>query len=300
MQLPRLRATAAVIAASVLTAACVTITPLARVGDVATPPPATAGQQTLPPAADTTPPPSSTAPTAAPDPTHKPPKTPRPEATPPATPTATPIQPVATANPDDPACSDDAFQLEGFAWDSVYHWRYNSASTPSAYDPQAVLAVVMKAFDNITGEYNDCGRADNILAYAQYQGNNDTQTPCTDQPDGTNSIAWGKMPADLSPNAIAYTCPYYAGADGNIGYEADIVINKDVAWSLSAQTCFFQELLEPTLTHEVGHVFGLDHVNERQHGDLTMSTTSNGWCDDSASTLGLGDMLGLEQLYPGK
>lgn len=288
------RTLAVLIAAALLATACVTITPVNWVGELATPAPTTTnGHTPQPRATDSAAPPATSGPTKPPsNGTNKPPKTPKP--------TATPVQPVATANPNDPACSDDAFELEGFAWNSVYRWRYNSASTPSAYDPQAVLAVVMKAFDNITGENNDCGRADNIHAYAQYQGDNDTQTPCTDQPDGTNSIAWGKMPADLGPDTIAYTCPFFAGPEDNTGYEADIVINKDIAWSLSAQTCFFQELLEPTLTHEAGHVFGLDHVTEKQHPDLTMSTTSNGWCDDSASTLGLGDMLGLEQLYPGK
>jgi hypothetical protein len=46
----------------------------------------------------------------------------------------------------------------------------------------------------------------------------------------------------------------------------------------------------------VGHAFGLGHVGERRHGELTMSTTGP-LCDNEEASLGLGDVLGLEELY---
>ena len=46
-----------------------------------------------------------------------------------------------------------------------------------------------------------------------------------------------------------------------------------------------------------GHVFGLAHVSEEDHGDQTMSRMSNGFCFENETSLGLGDILGLEELY---
>ena len=152
------------------------------------------------------------------------------------------------------------------------------------------------SFENITGARNDCGRADNVDAQSLYQGVTRLE-PCEGEfGDGWNVIGFGHMPADL-PDAIALTCPF--AFDNGRMTEVDIIINEDVAWALSDEDCRgFEEMLEATVTHEIGHAFGLGHVSERRHGDLTMSTRSNGACNNEESTLGLGDLLGLEELYP--
>lgn len=194
-----------------------------------------------------------------------------------------------------PPCEDRAFNLIGGRWSQSVHWKFNAGSTPAGLGAAEVESLLVKAFNNITGAHNDCGRADKVNAQNDYDGRT-TRSPgisrrarCSGS-DGRNVVGFGALPRGV----LAATCTRHVG--GQI-VEADIRINTRYAWALSAAACSNQELLEPTITHEVGHVYGLGHVGERRHPLLTMSTRSDGPCSNAASTLGLGDMLGLEDLY---
>lgn len=175
------------------------------------------------------------------------------------------------------------------------HWTFNAATTPSRLNAAAVEAVIRKSYTNVTRVSNDCGRADNVGAHQTYDGHSSRMPDvsrwgyCT-RFDGHNVIAFGRLPRGI----LAVTCSDISG--GRI-HEADILVNSRYNWAVSVGKCHRQELLEPTVTHEVGHVFGLGHVGERRHPLLTMSTASDGDCNNEASSLGLGDMLALEKLY---
>lgn len=54
--------------------------------------------------------------------------------------------------------------------------------------------------------------------------------------------------------------------------------------------------LSGVLTHEFGHVFGLEHVAESTHQYLTMSTGSTP-CSYADRSLGLGDYNNLNAHY---
>lgn len=205
------------------------------------------------------------------------------------------VEPTPVPPPTEPAtgaCADPTYSLNDMSWPDGYEFYFDEGSVPDKYDKDEVLELIKRAFDNITSVRNDCGLPDNVAATWHYRGHT-TEDAC---PDTTfqNVVGFGKLPR--SSGVLAVMCPY--GDPDEVPAYAHILINLNVAWSLSPETCTRrQQDLETTLTHEVGHVFGLGHVGERRHGDLTMSPVSNGACDTEELSLGLGDVLGLEELY---
>jgi hypothetical protein len=187
-------------------------------------------------------------------------------------------------------CQDGAFRLLGGRWTRTYEWSFKRSSTPSGLDRAAVTNTLTRSFDNVTNARNDCGRQDNVSATHDYLGVT-TRSPNCRSRDGYNVVGFGRM--DLG--VLAVTCFWMS--NGRI-IEADMRINDRESWSLAMNGCQGDRLmLEATITHEAGHVFGLDHVGERRHGRLTMSPYIDGPCNNNEATLGRGDMLGLEQIY---
>jgi hypothetical protein len=197
----------------------------------------------------------------------------------------------------DDACKDDAFKLAGYHWERPFEWWFNAESVPDGHDPEAVLDILLRSAENITSGHNDCGMPDRIDAEAAYQGTTELEPCVDDEADGVSVVGFAELAGDEDPHGdtLAFVCrlPSWKSVS-----EVDMLINSAVPWALSADECKrTSELLEPTATHEFGHVFGLDHVSERLHGALTMSPTSNGPCSADETSLGLGDILGLEELY---
>lgn len=192
-------------------------------------------------------------------------------------------------------CQDGAYSLIGGSWNQTVHWTFNSASTPASLTVDVAEAALVRSFDNITSENNDCGRPDTVSAKHAYDGRavrapNVSKSGYCTASDGKNAVGFGRLPFGI----LAVTCVM---TTGNRIVESDIRINTRFQWAATVGECNHEELLEPTITHEVGHVFGLGHVSERRHPLLTMSTISDGQCNNAATTLGKGDMLGLEALY---
>jgi hypothetical protein len=193
------------------------------------------------------------------------------------------------------ACSDPAYAFGGGRWRQTLQWYFNSRATPPLLGVPQAEAAMRDATRNITAAQNDCGRRDAVTASHGYRGRaaydpNVVGTVCLGA-DGVNVVGWTALPQPI----LAGTCNYGLGLEI---VESDVVVNALTLWYRSKPaSCAQQFDLTAVMTHERGHSFGLGHVAESSHPSLTMSTQTGG-CDGSASTLGLGDMLGLEALYP--
>jgi hypothetical protein len=194
-------------------------------------------------------------------------------------------------------CADSKYGLlapVGYRWRTALRWSFRSSSVPVGLSATSVLSVIQRAFANVTGARNDCGRSDAVSATSSYLGTTSVKPSVTangqcGDADGRSVVGFGA----LNGYYAGYTCIWWQ--DGAI-VEADMRLGSNTDWALSSD-CANQLMMEALVTHEVGHAFGLAHVNESTHGRLTMSTYIDGLCENQEATLGLGDIYGLESLY---
>lgn len=200
-------------------------------------------------------------------------------------------------------CSDSTYHLFGFKWNTPYIWRFNAATVPGTLNADAVEAHLRQAAGNITRGRNTCNLPDIINAQQQYEGRTNRRANingdnngmlCNDKRDNSNTIDFGGLPG----RTLAVTCIWAVKATGQ-AVAADMRLDPEYTWFTTDTTppnCQNQFGIEPVATHEFGHVFGLDHVSEADHPELTMSRFTSP-CSTAQSTLGRGDWLGLSTLY---
>jgi hypothetical protein len=119
--------------------------------------------------------------------------------------------------------------------------------------------------------------------------NGSTQTnPCTGLP---NNVRWAAIDGAGGIVAVTSTC-FGAQTKEIVGFA--MTIDQAEPWFIgSSQTAFD---VENTVTHEFGHVAGLDHVRPPQDACLTLFPFVD-LGETQKRTLGLGDKLGMQELY---
>ena len=194
-------------------------------------------------------------------------------------------------------CSDSAYKLEGSAkWHSTWTWYFNVGSTPSEVHQDKATSALRDAAGNITGAHNDCGLPDNVNAHHAYKGttsksaNIGTNSSCKSS-DGTSVVDFG----DLALADLGFACYW---TQGSSVVEGDMRLNKaDYSWVvIIGDGCVTKYSVEDAATHEFGHIFGLADLSASLHPNLTMSAVMLP-CQNSQTSLGLGDVKGLEAQY---
>lgn len=221
----------------------------------------------------------------------------------------------AAASSSPAACDDGAYKLakwtfsdgsiRPYKWKSTYNWLFKAGSVPSGVSTSNARDAVQRAAANIGGSQNNCGLADEVSATQSFAGDtttgtdiNATGTICQSyqDKDGKSVVAYGTLPAKWL--AVACTWGTWDGAVAK-ATQGDVKMNKSTySWyGIKPSNCSTRWSTEGVMTHEFGHTFGLGHVTEADHGNLTMSKAINGACQESERSLGLGDVRGLRDLY---
>jgi hypothetical protein len=195
-------------------------------------------------------------------------------------------------------CQDTASNGLPYRMGARLDWWFNAGSTPASTSVDAAEAALRRAASNITHSKNSCGLVDEVGVGHKYLGRTtkaaqiNADATCKPSGNGMNTVGFGLLPEGI----LGLACVFYDGS-GQVT-EADVRFNRRYAWyATEPDGCSKRFSIEAVATHEFGHVFGLGHVPEDEHGNLTMSPLINGPCQSSESTLGRGDVLGLRAKY---
>lgn len=193
------------------------------------------------------------------------------------------------------ACVDGAYQLAGPKSAEPFSWHFSSRNLPTNLSITGVEAALQRSVNRMVAGHNDCGLPDGISATANYAGrttsvpNVSTSAACQSS-DHKTELGFISLPTGM----VGMAC--WWSSSGQI-IEGDVAFNRGTKWYLRRpRPCQSRWSLEAAAAHELGHLFGLNHVSELPHGALTMAPKIMA-CQGAEITLGLGDVLGLQALY---
>ncbi len=200
------------------------------------------------------------------------------------------------------ACQDSYFASRDAKVYNYNRWYVNQSSIPDNLSKVRVVAAMRRGGTNISDVRDSCGIADRVRGELRYEGGTsrsvdiNSDASCNSS-DGKSVIGFGDLPSGYT----AYACvsSWIVDNGPNRVAHSDIRLNKkDHAWTASVGgSCQGRYDIESSVTHERGHTFGLGEASESDHGNLTMSSETNGPCQTSERSLGKGDARGLNSKY---
>lgn len=201
-----------------------------------------------------------------------------------------------------PACSDGAFDTEGFKVSGGYEFSYNGYSAPAnlaAGTPAALSNAFIKAASaatNCAGATRHPGPAPRYVGTISGRFANVSTTYTCSSPDGYNTVSW--MPGDN--HTLAITCMW---SSGGVLRSSDAAINRALPFFTGAipDRCSVAFDLQGVMTHEAGHTYGLGHADAGTsdttvHANQTMNSQLAP-CTIRFRTFGTGDLNGMTAIY---
>lgn len=191
-------------------------------------------------------------------------------------------------------CTDWSYSLLAGNWRPSTLYLNSSERRPSNITKATFESITISSLNVWKNGTNSCGlsRALNVpgsISYGNwtYDANISSTNTCTTA-DGLNVIDFG----GLTGGTLGLTCTWYTGS--GVPVQADVRIDtSDRSWVTTTTGCSGASYdLRSVMTHELGHVLGLDHAAENGGSDLTMSPNITN-CNASARTLGAGDLTGI-------
>lgn len=199
-------------------------------------------------------------------------------------------------------CADPANTDLDHKVTETLEFGFRVSTTPRSLRRVAATNAIRRGAANVFDTRSNCHLGDRVPVAMTYGGKTGVPAQAGNGPcglnDGRSVVAFGNLRSGI----LAAACTI---SQGRPGYDqvvsADIKINRaDFRWTNTpnSRSCQGAYDVEAVMTHEWGHVFGLGHVLEDNHRNLTMSPGINGPCQASERSLGRGDVLGFGDKYP--
>jgi hypothetical protein len=200
-------------------------------------------------------------------------------------------------------CTDESFLAAGPTWPGKATYSVNILTAPWYLNGSKAMSDLVAAAEAWETPFRtDCKKPKAKSPYDVKAGPQTLRhaTLVTElESDGRNTVAWESLAGTVCDGGVA--CVVIDYEDDTI-LEADLAFEEDMTrygfqdfWTTD-KTTWFDDVggrlaVSDVGTHEFGHFAGLDHTTESP--TLTMYP----FMHDGDETLGLGDMLGLLELY---